>query len=306
MIVELRQLRYFVAVADEGNLSGAARLLNVSQPPVTRQIHPLEEEIGQKLFVRTPKGVVLTAAGAALLTEARKILAQINLATERANAAAMGKIGRLNIGYFGSIIYSYLPAVVRRFRALTPGAEISLHPVAKTAQFEALRDRQIHVGFSRYYPYEADMVVERVGWEKLFFAVPEGSASARRKAVKLDDLRDERLVLFPKEGRPNFADEVITLFSRVGRTPHVMHIEDDVSAALALTAAGLASTFVPESMAAISWPGVVFLPVVGTDISLPIECISLREGDSPILKAFMKAVRPEGRQSLSTTRSRQR
>lgn len=291
--MEIRQLRYFVAVADEGNVSGAARLLNVSQPPVTRQIHQLEQEIGQELFVRSSRGVELTAAGTALLSDARKILAQTRVATERANAAALGKIGPLNIGYFGSIIYSFLPSIVRRFRALTPGAEISLHPVAKIAQVEALRNGQIDIGFSRYYPYEADIVVECVGRERLFFAVPEGMNSARRKAVLLEDLRDERFVLFPKEGRPNFADEIIALFNRIKHTPHVDHIADDVSAALALTAAGLASTFVPESMTAISWPGVVFLPVVNGDISLPVECICLKDATSPLLNAFMKVLRQD-------------
>lgn len=291
--MEIRQLRYFVAVADEGNVSGAARLLNVSQPPVTRQIHQLEQEIGQKLFVRSSRGVELTAAGTALLSDARKILAQTRVATERANAAALGKIGPLNIGYFGSIIYSFLPSIVRRFRALTPGAEISLHPVPKIAQVEALRDGRIDIGFSRYYPYEADIVVECVGRERLFFAVPEGTNSARRKAVLLEDLRDERIVLFPKEGRPNFADEIIALFNRIKHTPHVDHIADDVSAALALTAAGLSSTFVPESMAAISWPGIMFLPIMDDDISLPVECIYLKEATSPLLGAFMKALRQD-------------
>jgi DNA-binding transcriptional LysR family regulator len=289
--VEIRQLRYFVAVANECNVSGAARVLNVSQPPVTRQIHQLEQEIGQKLFVRSSRGVELTAAGTALLAEARKILIQTRVATERANAAALGKIGRLNIGYFGSIIYSFLPSLVRRFRALTPGAEISLHPVAKIAQVEALRDGQIHVGFSRYYPYEADIVVECVGRERLFFAVPEGTSSARRKAVSLEELRDERILLFPKEGRPNFADEIITLFNRIKHTPHVDHIADDMSAALALTAAGLGSTFVPESVTTFSWPGIIFLPVVDDDVSLPVECIYLKDADSPLLSSFMNALR---------------
>lgn len=291
--MEIRQLRYFVAVADEGNVSGAARVLNVSQPPVTRQIHQLEQEIGQKLFVRSSKGVELTAAGTALLADARKILIQTRVAAERANAAASGKVGPLNIGYFGSVIYGFLPSLVRRFRALTPGAEISLHPIAKTAQFEALRDGQIHIGFSRYYPYEADIAVECVGRERLFFAIPEGMSSSKRRAVSLSDLRDERIVLFPKEGRPNFADEIITLFNRIECTPHVAHIADDVSAALALTAAGLGSTFVPESMTAITWPGVVFIPVVDENISLPVECVSLKKANSPMLETFMKVLRQD-------------
>jgi DNA-binding transcriptional LysR family regulator len=150
---------------------------------------------------------------------------------------------------------------------------------------------QIHVGFSRYYPYEADIVVECVGRERLFFAVPEGTSSARRKAVSLEELRDERILLFPKEGRPNFADEIITLFNRIKHTPHVDHIADDMSAALALTAAGLGSTFVPESVTTISWPGIIFLPVVDDDVSLPVECIYLKDADSPLLSSFMNALR---------------
>jgi DNA-binding transcriptional LysR family regulator len=291
--MEIRQLRYFIAVADGGNLSNAARQLNVSQPPVTRQIHQLEEEVGHALFTRSTKGVELTPAGAAFLVEARRILAQTSLATERANAAAQGRLGRIDIGYFGSVIYTFLPGVVRRFRDLTPDAEVSLHQIPKKEQVEALRDGRLHIGFARYYPYEADIAVESVSRERLYFAVPSDTPSALRKSVALEDLRDERLILFPKDGRPSFADEIITMYSRFGGTPHVTYFADDAPSALALTAAGLGSTFVPGSVASIVWPGVVFIPVVTDNIWLPIDCIYLKDATSPILTAFLDAVSQE-------------
>ena len=291
--MEIRQLRYFVAVADGGNLSGAARQLHVSQPPVTRQIQQLEEEVGQILFTRSSKGVELTPAGAAFLVEARKILAQTSLATERANAAARGRLGRIDIGYFGSVIYTFLPGAVRRFRRLTPDAEVSIHPVPKKEQVEALRDGRLHIGFARYYPYEADVVVESVSHERLYFAVPAGSAAASREAVAMEDLHDERLILFPKEGRPSFADQIITMYSRLGRTPHVANFAEDAPSALALTAAGLGSTFVPGSIASIVWPDVVFRPVITDNVWLPIDSIYLKDSTSPILTTFLNAVRQE-------------
>jgi DNA-binding transcriptional LysR family regulator len=280
-------------VADGGTVSNAARLLNVSQPPITRQIHQLEEEVGQRLLVRSVKGVELTPAGTAFLIEAKKILAQTSLATERANAAARGTLGRIDIGYFGSVIFTFLPRVVRRFRSLTPDAEVSLRQIPKKEQVEALREGRLHIGFARYYPHEADIAVESVSRERLLFAAPSDSTSALRKGVALEDLRDERLILFPKEGRPGFADEIIRLYSRCGHTPHVMHIADDAPSALALTAAGLGSTFVPGSIASIVWPGVVFIPVVTENIWLPIDSIYLKESTSPLLMTFLNAVRQE-------------
>lgn len=289
--MEIRQLRYFVAVANEGNVSGAARALNISQPPISRQIHQLELEIGQKLFVRSSKGVELTAAGASLLADARRILIQTRVAAESANAAASGKVGPLRIGYFGSVIYNFLPQLVRRFLSVTPGAEISLHPVPKIAQFEALRDGHIHIGFSRHYPHEADIALECAARERLFLAMAEDIRRPKRRSATLSELRDEKLILFPKVGRPNFADEIVTLFSQAKCTPHVAHIADDESAALALTAAGLGSTFVPESMTAMSWPGVNFIPIADKNISLAIECVTLKKANSPTLQRFLKVLR---------------
>jgi LysR family transcriptional regulator, benzoate and cis,cis-muconate-responsive activator of ben and cat genes len=289
--MELRQLRYFISVAETRNVSAASRLLHVSQPPVTRQIRQLEAELGQVLFTRGVKGVELTPAGLAFLPEAKKVLSQMRLAVERSQAAGRGELGLLAIGYLGTSIYEVVPRILRRFRRETPGVTISLKHLTKQEQVESLREGRIDIGFARYYPYEAELATECVGHERLFFAAAVDSISPKQRAVALPDLKDERLVLFPSEGRPSFADEIIARFAKAGLAPHVSTFAEDVSAALALTAAGLGPTFVPESVTTLTWPGIVFLPVTGEETLVPINCIYLKDRVSPILDSLLRITR---------------
>ncbi len=288
--MELRQIRYFIAVAETGNLGAAARKLHISQPPVTRQIHKLEREIGGDLFVRTPKGVELTDAGRAFLVEARAIIAQTELAVDRSRAAHLGEIGNLEVGFMGSPIYSTVPKILRYFRAHSPKVTISLQRMGKQAQIDALRDGRIHVGFARYYPNEPDLVFTQVELEAPMVAVSVDS-SLDADAVRLRELKTEPLILFPTADRPNFADTVMDIFARARVKPRVAHTAEDLTSALAVTAAGLGCCLVPATVAELRWPGIRFIPIANAKPSIPVHCIHRDDRQSPVLDSFLDALR---------------
>ena len=288
--MELRQIRYFIAVAETGNLGAAARKLHISQPPVTRQIHKLEREIGGDLFVRTPKGVELTDAGRAFLVEARAIIAQTELAVDRSRAAHLGEIGNLDVGFMGSPIYSTVPKILRYFRAHSPRVTISLQRMGKQAQIDALRDGRIHVGFARYYPNEPDLVFTQVELEAPMVAVSVDS-SLDADLVRLRELKAEPLILFPTADRPNFADTVMDIFARARVKPRVAHTAEDLTSALAVTAAGLGCCLVPTTVAELRWPGIRFIPIANAKPGIPVHCIHRDDRQSPVLDSFLDALR---------------
>lgn len=289
--MEFRQLRYFIAVAEEGNIGLAARRLNVSQPPVSRQIQALEAELDARLLQRTPKGVVLTAAGSVFLEDARRILAQADRAVDRSKAADRGEIGRLDVAFFGSPIYRAVPVALRAFQKAQPNTDISLTRMGKDAQITALRDGRIHIGFARYYPDTPGFRVEMLGEERLYAALSRDMGLARAADFSLADLQDLPLVLFPSGDRPSFADEVIGAYRNSGIEPKVDSIAEDATSALALTALGERCCIVPASVAALRFPALTFFPLADPPVRSPINCIYREHGISPVLKAFLATLR---------------
>ena len=170
--MDLRQMRYFLALAEERNFTRAAERLHMAQPPLTRQIRALEDELGATLFVRTNKGVDLTEAGQALFDEVPNLLSLAQRAKERTVAASQGLSGRLDVGIFGSGVLDVIPRILARFHAERPEVKIVLHNLTKTEQIEALRERRISVGFNRLVPPEDDLKVETILRESMTVALP--------------------------------------------------------------------------------------------------------------------------------------
>lgn len=289
--MEFRQLRYFVAVAEERNFGSAARRLNISQPPISRQIHALERELSALLFVRTPKGVELTEAGTVFLEEARRLLAQERRARERSRAAQRGELGTLDVGFFGSTIFNAVPQVLRHFQRMKPGIRITLRRMEKARQIEAIREGALHVGFGRYYPSEPGITIEQVENEDLFVATHHEDAGLHTSESTLHGIADRPLILFPMGGRPSFADEIVGLFKAEGIEPHVSGETEDITTALALVSIGQGVALVPRCVAALAWPSLVFVPLAGRKVTSPINCIYRRGDTSPVLRAFLDALK---------------
>jgi len=298
--MQIRQVKYFVAVAEEGNLTAAARRLFVSQPPITRQIHQLEEELGVKLFDRHRRGVDLTAAGSAFLEEARKILAHAQLAAERCQAAAKGDIGTLNIGYFGTSIYIIIPHFIRQFKKKHGNVSVALHPMGKKQQLDALKDGRIHIGFGRYFPHTQDLEIETVASEALVIAMAKNNPLAERASISVNEFNHLPLITFPRVGRPSFADEVLRCFRDQGVKPNLEHEAEDLTSALAMTSTDLGLCVVPQTVEQLAWPNLTFCSFAEKLIDSPINCIFQRGSRSPILISFINSIREQSTKTLDT------
>jgi DNA-binding transcriptional LysR family regulator len=290
-IVEFRHLKYFLAVAEELSLSRAAKRLFISQPPLTRQIRQLEDELGVQLFNRTNKGVELTHAGTHFKAEAERLLSLADQSIDRTRLAQSGELGRLEIGIFGSATFSIIPAMLHQFRTLYPKVEISLNTLSKTEQITALRDDRLTIGFNRLYPQAADMVIEKVLSERIVLATHSDHPFARKSRIAFKSLANEPLILFPNKARPSMADEVIALCRNAGFTPNVIQETEDVVTSIALVSLGFGICCVPESATNLQLPNVTYVPLCSPTPTIDFDCIYRRHDQSPILHAFLGIVR---------------
>lgn len=292
--IEIRQLRYFVAVAEELNFRRAALRLHISQPPLTRQVQQLETELEVRLFDRQSRGVALTPAGAAFLVEARNILALTEQAIERAQLADRGQIGRLDIGVFGSAMFDVIPRLAAQFHKAHPGVTIVLHDMNKAEQIKALRDGRLTIGFNRFVWDEPDMVKESVLVEHLFVAHDGRIAAAQNGPIPISGLDRLPLILYPRAARPGFADRVVAMCRQRGFEPNVVQEVDDVVTAIALVSSGFGVCIVTESATNLQLPNVIFTPLERTqETGIELFCQYPKGEQSPILAAFLDIIRRE-------------
>lgn len=290
--MDLRQMRYFLAVAEERNFNRAAERLHMAQPPLTRQIKALEVDLGTALFVRTPRGVDLTEAGAALLDEVPNLLALAQRARERTQRAGQGLAGRLDVGTFGSGVLDVIPRMLARFHAARPDVRIVLHNQTKAEQIAALRERRIAVGFNRLVPPESDLVVETVLRERMVVALPEQHALAARKRLTLADLDGQPMILYPNQPLPGLAQRIAAAFARDDLRLRVEQEVEDVLTATALVSGGFGLCITTESGMSLRLPGVTFRPLDCDALrDLELACLYRRGDASPVLAAFLEVVR---------------
>lgn len=290
--MELRHLRYFVAVAEEGNIGRAAERLHMSQPPLTRQIALLERELGAQLFTRTNRGVELTNAGTVLLDDARRMLHLADQAADRAARAGAGVAGRLDVALFGTGIFGAIPQLLRAFRAEAPDVKVVLHNMNKDEQVEALGHRTIDLAFNRVVQPPPGLTAETLLLERLYVAVPEGHPLEARTAIRLAELEGEPLVLFPSGPRPSFIDVVARMCRDTGFEPTVVAEVADVVHGIALVASGGAVALVPESARNLRVPGVVHRPLTDSpQLHIELCCIYRTDDDSPVLRRLLESFR---------------
>ena len=289
--MDLRDMRHFLAVAEEGHMGRAAARLHLSQPPLTRHIQALEEKIGVPLFVRTPKGMQLTDAGRTLLEETPNLLALAQQALERTRLAGQGLIGQLDVGLFGSGVLDVIPRILARFHQERPEVKIVLHNLTKDAQLQALRERRITVGFNRLVPEEAGISVETVLREPMVVAVAASHPLAVRPSLRLPDLDGVPLILYPNVPMRGLAQEVADAFRAEGVPLRVEQEVEDVLTAVALVSAGFGAAITTQSATNLRLPGVVFRPLHSARLKeLELSCL-YRSGDtSPALRAFLEVV----------------
>src|SRR5512133_18369 len=247
--MELRHLRYFVAVAEELHFGRAAARLHIAQPPLSRQIRDLEREVGTPLFERVARGVELTAAGRAFLPEARLTLAQAERAPRTAERAARGEIGRLRVGFVEAATYSgILPEVLGFFRMHLPNIGLSLFEMDVLQQAEAFHDGRIDLGILHSTPPDAErwLRTQAVYADPLVAAVPDTHRVADRRRIALDELAADQFVLFPRQTAPVLYDDVIASCRRAGFSPRVAQEAAGWHTIVGLVGAGVGVALVPR------------------------------------------------------------
>lgn len=285
--MELRHLRYFVAVAEELHFGKAAERLSIAQPPLSMQIQQFERELGFALFLRTQRHVELTAAGKALLDDAREILASADRAVASARRVAQGQAGRLAIGFVGTATYSFLPAVLSAFHREHPDVELVLRELVSARQADALHARRIDIGLARPPLHEAG--IERVPLvrEALVAVLPDAHPLARRGELALSELASEPFVLFPSYPRPSYAESVVSVCRSAGFRPRVVQETAEIHTAVSLVSAGLGVTIVPESVQKAHREGVAYVRFESPQPMTELAA-AYRIGEiSPVVHAFV-------------------
>jgi DNA-binding transcriptional LysR family regulator len=255
--VELRHLRYFVAVAEELHFGRAALRLHIAQPPLSQQIRRLEQDLGVRLFDRTRHRVELTTAGRAFLPEARRTIAQAEHAARTARQTARGELPRLAVGFVPSAGFEILPRVLHAWASRFPDVEIETRVSYPRQQLEALREDQIQVAFVRPPVEDDTLAVEVVQREPLVVALPAGHRLARRARLRMTDLEAEPIVLFPRRLAPAYHDWFVDVCRRGGFEPRVLDESASIGTNLGIVAAGLGVMLVPDSIRSLQRAGVV-------------------------------------------------
>ncbi|MGG6893432.1 MULTISPECIES: LysR family transcriptional regulator [Rhizobium] len=290
--MELRHIRYFLAVAEELNFTRAARRIGIGQPPLSNQIRDLEEEIGASLFRRMPHGAELTQAGQVFLPEARAIVAKAEQAKALALRAARGELGRLRIGFTGSAAFSpIVPSSVRSFRRAYPEIDLTLEEAYTTRLLERLGAEELDAVFIR--PGHADPPSFRshtLAEEAMMIALPSGHPLAGAESLPLSALSGEPFVLFPRTAGPGLFDRIVAACRQAGFEPILGQVAPQITSIANLIAVELGVSVVPSAIAQIRVPGVTYIAIAGDGPVARLTLATRREERSAVVQNFIARV----------------
>lgn len=263
--MELRHLRYFLAVAEDLNFRRAAERLGMAQPPLSSQIHDLERELGVQLFRRVPKGAELTEAGAAFLAEVPAVFERVDWAVRMAQRGGRGEVGQMRVGFTGSASFNEIvPEALKKFRRAYPEVELSLEELNSLQLLDRLTHERLDAVFIRPGKEPpSGVAVLQLPPEGMMIVVPADHRLAHNYALELKDLASEPLVLFSRALGPALYDEVIDACRRAGFEPEIGQVAPQITSIANLVAVELGVSIVPARMANAAVPGVTYLPIKG-------------------------------------------
>jgi DNA-binding transcriptional LysR family regulator len=288
MSMDLRRLRYFVAVAEERGVGRAAERLRMAQPPLSVQIRKLEAEIGAALFRRGTRGMELTEAGKALLPRASEALALAAEGAEAARAVAAGRRGRLSVGYMFVLAHAVLPKLVPELRRALPGAELEFVELSGSTREARLLDRSVTAALCMPAIHHPEIQVTQIGKQPLMLAMPARSALARLAAVPVSKLQGRPLIALPKPGEDPAASAVASLLRRHQVSMPVASRVETAHSAIGLVLAGEGLAILPACAQLGSPRGVVFRPFRDAEDSIEIAVCWRRDSISPLIRTFLK------------------
>ena len=296
--MELRHLRYFVAVAEELSFTRAAQRLHIGQPPLSQQIQGLEAEVGARLFDRSKRWVRLTEAGRLFLEDARAILAQSERAAERARRAQRGEAGALRVGFTFSTPFTPLFArTIRRYRQLYPDVALTLHEMTTLHQLDAIEARKLDLGFVRppevALPEQLSLTTLRR--DALLLVLAADAPLARRRKVKVADLADLPWVMYPKESGVGINHAIFTMCRAAGFVPRVAMEAGEAATIIGLVAAGIGVSVLPSPFQSMHMEGVVYRPLADEGATTSLQLAQRKDDESLLVEAFVRVAMEENR-----------
>ncbi|MRW83413.1 LysR family transcriptional regulator [Pseudoduganella sp. FT26W] len=302
MSIDLKQLKYFLAVAEEKSFSRAAERLHISQPPLSQQIMKLESELGVKLFARTTRTFELTVAGKALMSEASEMLAKMRMTIDTIRQIDRGEVGRLRVGIVGSAMWGPIPSLLEEFQTKFPRVTWTLHELGPTLQYDALRAKQIDVGFWREPKLDEDYLKADNLRQELCFredvcvAINEHHPLAKQDALELMDIADEPMLTLALD-KSSFPRYLMQCCVKAGFQPTIFQEASEPQTLLAMVGAGLGVALMPETTSRIGWPGVVFVPIRSNPPSANLYITYTTTDDAPVVRAFLNILNPPAREN---------
>ncbi|WP_426154316.1 LysR family transcriptional regulator [Pseudomonas sp. DC3000-4b1] len=289
---ELAQLRCFAAVASELNFRRAAERLNMTQPPLSRQIQLLEHQLGVALLTRNTRSVALTAAGRAFFVEAQSLLERAEMAAVSARRFAAGDIGSVTIGFVGSAVYEFLPKVITEAREQQPNVNIALTEMNTAQQHEALRARRIDLGIARAPFHEPGFASERLVREPFVLALPAGHPLAARARVEVQDLHGKAFLMYSHAAYAPFNELLTGMFRSAGVTPNYVQWLGSSLTILALVNAGMGLALVPRCATTVVFKEVVFKAMqLGEGVQSELHLVWRADNDNPACQMLLEAIR---------------
>ena len=290
--MELRHLRYFVAVAEELHFNRAAERLHIAQPPLSQQIKQLETELGVELFHRrTKRQVQLTEAGQVLLQATYRILDQLKQAVSDTQRAGRGETGTLTIGFTSTVVYDILPAILSRYREQFPQVNLVLQELTTTQQEETLQNHQIEVGFCHPPLKDESLELEPISQESLVVALPEVHPLACETTLPICSLADESFILFPRHLGPGFYDQIVSFCQQTNFSPNVVQEAVQMQTIIGLVSANMGVSLVPASLQNLQRAGIVYKPLEETTPQVEVAIAWHSDNITPVLREFLLVVK---------------
>ena len=290
--MELRHLRYFIAVAEELHFSRAAERLHIAQPPLSQQIQQLEAELGVELFQRkTKRQVQLTEAGLVFLQEAYQLFAQLSKAIDLTQRTGRGEKGKLRVGFTTLVTYNLLPVILRQFREQFLEVELVLQELTTTQQEQALFNRHIHVGFAHPPLEDNTFNLECIQQEELIVALLETHFLARQENISVRSLKDENFIMFPRHLGPGLYDQILSLCQQGNFSPKVTQKAIQMQTIIGLVSAGMGIAIVPSSLQNLQRSGVVYRALEEKTPLVETAVVWRQEDMTPVLREFLQIVR---------------
>jgi DNA-binding transcriptional LysR family regulator len=293
--MELRHLKYFVAVAEELNFARAARRVRIAQPSLTKQIQQLEQELGFPLLYRTKKKVELLDTGHVLLDEAQRLLRQAEKAIQSTRRTHTGQSGRLAIGFSPSAAPEVLPRILRKYHALYPNVVVELLETTTIKNAESLLESTMSVALIRSPTFLSRELFcfETIRSERFVVALPDSHPLAKQKSIRIKTLASEPLIVPPLQPGWGYADAIFQIFRDYGIVPRITEEATQALAVVTLVAGGFGVALAPASLSNLRLPGVAYRPIKGRCRTSDLTLVWRRDSRTSTVRAFLEVVRKE-------------